>query len=74
MKIQFVRFCDAGISAQETKRKEIIQLACDWLMDNVYMDFNECDVIRDYNSIVIDWKTGYVLVPCETVYKPEYLH
>jgi 2,3-bisphosphoglycerate-independent phosphoglycerate mutase len=53
--------------------REAVQLACDYLMDTVYMDFNEADVIN-HRDIVVDYRAGTVLVPCNKVYKPEYLH
>ena len=56
-----------------TAHSEAVQLACQYLMDTVYMDFNEADVIN-HADIVVDYKAGTVLVPCNKVYKPEYLH
>jgi hypothetical protein len=53
--------------------RNAVQLACQHLMDTVYMDFNEADVIQ-HENIVVDYKTGAVIVPCRQVYKPEYLH
>jgi hypothetical protein len=53
--------------------RNAVQLACQYLMDTLYMDFNEADVIQ-HENIVVDYKAGTVLVPCRQVYKPEYLH
>ena len=52
--------------------REAVQLACEHLMDTIYMEFNEADVIN-HDGIVVDYRAGTVLVPCNTVYKPEYL-
>lgn len=51
----------------------LIDLACHYLMDNDYAEFNECDVIASYDNIVICWLTGTVSVPVRPVYKPGYL-
>jgi hypothetical protein len=56
-----------------TAHQECVQLACQHLMDTVYMDFNEADVIQ-HDNIVVDYKAGAIIVPCKKVYKPEYLH
>jgi hypothetical protein len=57
----------------DTAHKEAVQLACQYLMDTVYPEFNEADVIH-HDGIAVDYRAGTVLVPCKKVYKPEYLH
>lgn len=52
---------------------DLVQLSCDYLMDVVYPEFNEPDVIPCYADISIDWAAQTVLVPVKQVYKPEYL-
>lgn len=54
--------------------REAIQLACDYLMDSIYFEFNECDVIDNYRDIRIDWIANTVIIPVNYVYKPEYLN
>lgn len=57
-----------------TAYKEIVQIACDFLMDTVYCEFNEPDVIPNHRDISVDWVAHTVLVPVNQVYKPEYLN
>jgi hypothetical protein len=52
---------------------DLVQLSCDYLMDTVYPEFNEPDVIPVYADIEIDWTAQTVLIPVRQVYKPEYL-
>lgn len=56
------------------QRAEIIQVACDYLMDKEFPEFNEPDVIGPYDYILVCWLSGTVSVPIRKVYKPEYLH
>jgi hypothetical protein len=65
-------FDEIGVPNGEKNRKEIIQIACSFLMDRDYAEFNECDVITNYDDIVIGMH--YVTIPVKRVYKPEYLH
>lgn len=55
-------------------RAEAVQLACEYLMDTIYPEFSESDVITSHADICIDWVACTVLVPVKQVYKPEYLH
>jgi hypothetical protein len=50
-------------------RAEIVQLACNYLMDGRYAEFNEFDVIESYDDILIDWRAGTVLVPVKPTWK-----
>lgn len=52
---------------------DLVQLSCDYLMDVVYPEFNEPDVIPCYADIEIDWTAHTVLIPVRQVYKPEYI-
>lgn len=81
--IQIVFFAECGFNPKDCffagmdvikARAEAVQLACDYLMDTVYPEFNEGDVITSHADIMIDWVACTVLVPVNQVYKPEYLH
>ena len=81
--IQIVSFSECGFNQRECwatgkdlhgVRAEAVQLACDYLMDTVYPEFSENEVIPSYADITIDWVACTVLVPVNQVYKPEYLH
>lgn len=78
--IHCLSFAEIGTSASKyngmTPREafvDLVQLACDYLMDVVYPEFNEPDVIPCYNDIGIDWVAHTILVPVRRVYKPEYI-
>lgn len=80
--LQIVSFAECGFCMNDYTadmgphelRAEAVQLACEFLMDTVYPEFNEADVIISHADIAIDWIACTVLVPVRQVYKPEYLH
>lgn len=78
MLFQTVSFREMGFDPNQWIRferpKVCIDYACQYLMDTLYAEFNECDVITDYRSIAIDWIAETVIIPVNQVYKPEYLH
>ena len=55
-------------------RAEIIQLACNYLFDGQYAEFNEMDVIEAYDEIHIDWAVGTVLIPVRVLGKAIVYH
>lgn len=74
-----VTFAECGFNPKDYPEdprvlfQEAVQLACDFLMDVAFPEFNEADVIRDHRDITIDWTVGAILVPVAQVYKPEHL-
>ena len=73
-----VNFREMGFNPNEWPEKQLrviaIDMACQFLMDGDYAEFNEGDVITDYRSIAIDWVARTVIVEVNQLYKPEYLH
>jgi len=60
----------------ERLRIEAAQLACEYLMDTIYAEYGEQDVIKGYTSehIRIDWKAETILIDVKKVYKNVMLH
>ena len=78
MNFQTVSFREIGFDPNGWPNGEVhmiaIDFACQYLMDTIYCEFNECDVITNYRDIRIDWVAHTVIVPVRQVYKPEYLN
>lgn len=72
--MQSIFFEECGIptilDGRAFNRRDVIQLACQYLMDHYYPHQNECDVITDYQSISIDWIAKTVLIPVNKICKP----
>lgn len=49
-------------------RADLVQLACDYIMDVLYPMSDEHEVIENYRDIMIDWTAQTVSVPVKTVY------
>lgn len=54
--------------------RDIVQIVCDYIMDEILPEFSESDVFQCYNDFSVDWVVGTILVPINDIYKPEYLH
>ena len=77
MNFQTVSFREIGFNPEdwgEQNQVVCIDFACQYLMDTIYCEFNECDVITNYRDIRIDWVAHTVIVPVKQVYKPEYIN
>lgn len=82
MAFEFLTFQEIGYNPEvdvsdltsQQIRAEIVQLACNYLMDGRYAEFNEMDVIESYDDIILDWAAGTVLIPVKCLGTPVTLH
>lgn len=78
MKTIVVTFKEIGFNSKEWHASELgavaVDMACDYIMDKFYPEFNECDVIKQHRDIEVDIFNDWVTIPVAKVYKPEYIN
>lgn len=75
MRYLMLPFKDLGIDPQAFNGKthqeayiEIVQISCDYIMDQYFPEYSEHKIIASYSDIGVDWTAEQVVVPVKTPY------